>query len=613
MEIGGIRSETVATSFEAQADRYAQRIAIKTHSEQLTYGALNQRANQVAHALIATREYGKPVAVLMDQSAQMIAALLGILKAGSIYMPLDPGHPATRVEYMLDDSRAAVVVTNDAHRSHAQMLGRRIINIDSLDEDSVSQDPGLAITPDAHAWILYTSGSTGQPKGVVQTHRNICRFAENYKHGLGITPEDRYVLVFSCAVNAGAHVIFSALLNGASVYPLDIKKQGVGAITPWLIDNRITLYCSVPTVFRHFVDTLGGGELFPDLRSMIMAGEPVYRRDVEQFKKHFSSHCSFINRLGSSETGTIRWCWVTDATPMSGHNVPVGYPARDYDVLLIDDDGKPVADGQVGEITVRSRYLSPGYWRKEKLTRRVFSDDPDDPTMRIYRTGDLGQMLPGDCLFCLGRKDSQVKIRGHRVEPGEIQHVLLDIPGVKEAFVMGVASGTETRLVAYLVCVDETAPSPTELRQQLLSVLPDYMIPAEYIVMDGLPLAPNGKVDRRALPVSAGGSANQGLVLPQDATEHKVARIWRDVLKLDQIGIHDDFFAMNGNSLLATQVLNAVQTEFGLELPIITIFEAKTIAQFAALIRAKQEAYVSSPGTSAAPDFINTVSRGTRR
>ena len=464
----------------------------------MSYGELDLASNRIAHAILAKSKGLQPVAVFIQDRALAIAAMFGVLKAGKIYLPLDPGHPVSRIEYMLEDAGADLIVTNNEDLARAGALNKPIINVDALDPGSSAAAPEVPVDTHTPAWILYTSGSTGRPKGVVQTHGNVLRFAHHYRTGLGITPSDRYVLVFSTVVNAGAHVIFSALLNGATVYPIDLKKQRIDALPAWLADNRITLYYSVPTVFRHLVDTLDGSECFDPMRAVMLGGEPMYRRDVDHFRQRFPDHCKLINRLGSSETGTIRWWFIDSHSSWPGHNVPVGLPVPDHQIVIVDAAGQPVEPGKVGEIVVLSAYLSPGYWRHPELTAKAFSPAPQDSRLRSYRTGDIGRILPDGRLVCLGRRDAQIKIRGYRVEPGEVEQALLDLPAVSEAFVMAADQDSGSCLGAYLVPTDaDSAMDAVEIRCQLADALPDYMLPDHYVWLDALPMAPNGKVDRR--------------------------------------------------------------------------------------------------------------------
>lgn len=586
-----ILEQSLPARFELQVARYPERLAVQTPSSTFTYAMLNQMANRIAWAILSQRGKGaEPVALLLDSDAPMIAAMLGVLKAGKIYVPLDPSYPRVRIAQMWQDSQATLVVTETRHLALAQELARthgQCLNIDALDAHLALTNPGLTLSPTTLAWILYTSGSTGRPKGVVQTHRNVLHFIRNYTQGFHICATDRLTLLFSCSVNGGAHEIFSALLNGASLHQWNVKEAGVAGLGAWLAQHAITIYSSVPTVWRSWLSTLTGHEQFPHLRMIKLIGEPVYRHDVEQYQKRFAPPCILVNRLGSTETGSIRWYCINKTTELNGPLVPVGYPVADNTIVLLDATGQVVAGDAIGEIAVRSRYLSPGYWQRLDLTQAVFLPDPDDSEARLYRTGDLGRMLPDGCLVHLGRKDFQVKIRGHRIEVSEIEATLLDLPTVREVAVIARPDHTgEQRLIAYLVPHAYPAPTVTVLRHTLAETLPDYMIPSAFVVLDSFPQAPNGKIDYRALPAPKRLRPDlpHPCVAPRTLIEAQLSRLWSEVLDLESIGVHDHFLDLGGHPLMATQIMARVHDVWHVAIPPRALLEASTVADMALVI-----------------------------
>jgi amino acid adenylation domain-containing protein len=585
--------KSIPERFEEQVARHPDRLAVKSKHHAFTYRALNQAANRVANAVLARRGTGEePIALLLEHDAPMLAALLGALKAGKIYVPMDRSHPAARNQHILEDSQAALIVTDSKNLASARRMAQddcALINLDDLDPRCSNEDPGLSLSPDTRTWILYTSGSTGQPKGVVQTHRNVLHFVRIYTNGLHICADDRLSLVYSFCVNAGNHDMFNALLNGASLFPLNIREEGIAPLSTWLIQNRVTYLHAAPTVFRHFVGNLTGNESFPHLRLIRLGGESVYKRDVELYKRHFPQDCFLVNRLGSTETGTIRWYFIDKGTDVTSNIVPVGYPVEDNEILLIDETVEKDGAGAVGEIAVRSRYLSPGYWRRSDLTQAVFLPDPHGGDERIYRTGDLGRMLPDGCLIHLGRKDFQVKIKGYRIEVGEVEMALLDLPIVKEAAVVAARDRSgDQRLVAYVAPKGETTPTVSTLRRTLATRLPEFMIPSVFVILDSLPKAPNGKVSLAALPAPSGArpTLDQPLVPPRTPVEATVCTIWAEVLGLDEVGIDDPFLDLGGHSLAASQVIAQISETFHVDLPLSTLFETPTAAGIAAVIAA---------------------------
>jgi amino acid adenylation domain-containing protein len=593
--------QSIPDRFEQQVRRYPGKTAVKTRKDELTYATLNQAANRVARAILAERGSGEePIALILENGAPMIVAILGVLKVGKTYVPLDPSLARARIMYIVEDSSAGLIVTNGQNLSLAEGLAgsrHQVIDIDRLDSALSTEDLGLTISPDTLSWILYTSGSTGHPKGCVQSHRNVLHFVMNYTNALHVCANDRLALLYSCSVNAGAHVIFTGLLNGASLYSFHVKEEGLSGLAEWLTQHQITIYSSVPTLFRHFVSTLTGEERFPKLRLVKMMGEPVYKRDVELFKRFFSADCIFVNRLGSSETGSIRWHFIDKETEITGVNVPVGYAVEDNEVLLIDDNGEEVGLGQVGEIAVKSSYLSPGYWQRPDLTERAFSPDPEGGDKRIYRTGDLGLMHADGCLVCLGRKDFQLKIRGYRVEAAEIEMALLEHDAIKEAVVMvredltGDASPEiSRRLAAYFVPSGPDVPTVTELRRFLSEAISDYMIPSAFVALDALPLAPNGKVDRSALPPPdrSRPKLDTPFVAPRTPVEEVLVDIWAEVLGRDRVGIYDNFFDLGGHSLLATQIVSRVITALRVKVPLQSLFQSPNVADMALVVAQTQ-------------------------
>ena len=581
---------SIPERFEEQVRRHPGRIAIKSGGRALTYDALNRAANRLAHAILRRRGMGsEPVALILEHGPAMVAGLLGALKAGKFYVPLDPSYPLARIRYMLEDSEAGLVLTSRPLRTLAEQLatgGHTLVDLEDPGDNLSDENPRLAIPGDTFSYILYTSGSTGQPKGVVENHRNVLHFTMVRTNSCRVSADDRLSLLQSFSFSGSATPLFGALLNGAALHPHDVKATGPMDLARWLIEEEITVCFSVVSTFRQLVSTLTGGEAFPKLRLIRIGGEPVYARDVELYKRHFSPDCILLNSLGSSEMKNFSEFFIDKDTEIAGEHVPVGYPVADTQILILDEAGQPVAPGDIGEIVVKTRYIAPAYWRRPRETRATFLPDPDGGDERLYRTGDLGRLLPDGNLVHLGRRDAQVKVRGQRVELAEVETALLDAPGVKDAAVGARKdqSGT-SRLVAWVVPAGPP-PSVAELRRHLLARLPEYMVPAAFVWLQALPLNPSGKVDRGGLPdpERSRPEMETAYVAPRIPVERQLAAIWAEVLQLDRVGVHDDFLELGGDSLRATQILARVRAVFGAHVSLREMFTAATVAEQAAAL-----------------------------
>ena len=584
--------QSVPERFEKLVVAHSNRLAIKTANHVLTYDALNKAANRVARVVLEKcGDSDTPVVVIFDHDVPILVAILAVLKAGKTCVALDPSYPEQRAAYIIDDSQAKLVLTNSKSFPLARQCSEpehRILNIDEIDSNVSAENLGLSISPDALAFILYTSGSTGQPKGVIQNHRNVIHNALRYATGCRIGPQDRVTLLASLGTGQGTPTAFSALLSGAALYPLAIKQEGVAGLSTWLNTEEITVYISTPTLFRHFVGTLTGEENFPKLRIIRLGAEQIQKRDVDLYKKYFPSHCTLAIFLSATEVGNLCQYFVDKQTEITGDSVPVGRPVDGVDILLLDDSGKEVGPNEIGEIVVRSRFISPGYWRNRELTKAVFLPDGDK---RIYRTGDLGRFLANGELEHLGRKDFQIKIRGYRVEVTEIESALLKHSQINEAVVVAMDNrASDKRLVAYVVPAGQPPPSASELRSFLEEKVPDYMIPSAFVMLHALPLNSTGKLDRRALPVpdSSRPQLDVAYAAPRTSIEEKVVEIWEEILDLRPIGIHDNFFDLGGHSLAGASLISRLNQTFGLDLAVRVLFEAPTVAQLTGSIEVHQ-------------------------
>jgi amino acid adenylation domain-containing protein len=592
---------SIPQRFEKVVSVFPERVALHSWDGTFTYNEFNSLANILARQILARKgPLNKPVGFFVSAGYRQILAIFGILKANGAYVPLDPNFPLDRLAYMLEDSDAEILITDDALYESAKGLlpkGVQIINLDQIDSTTSELNLGLVILPDDLISIQYTSGSTGKPKGVIQNHRNILHAAWVIVHVNETVPDDRVALLHSTGFSASALPIFGTLLMGATLYPFDLRNNMANLVS-WIREEQITIFQGVPTLYRHFAMSLTGGEQFPHLRLITAGGESVLKVDVDLYKKHFSQTAKFRHGLGSTETQTMRQFIIDQNTVIDGNIVPVGYAVEDKEILIIGEDGHYCLPNEEGEIVIRSRYISPGYWKKPELTAQRFKPDPIEDGVTLFYTGDLGRIDEEGCLYHLGRKDFQVKIRGFRVELGEIEAVLMQHSALQQAVVLvHERPGFEKRLVAYILPdKKQLAPTEEELRLFIRKRLPDYMLPSVYVYLDSLPVTPTGKVNRLGLPkLEEVYHLETDYVAPCDDTEKRLVAVWEDLFQLHPIGVCNDFFSLGGHSLLAATLITKIEENFGKRLEIAVLSAAPTIRDLAKHLKAPSTSLPYSP------------------
>lgn len=586
---------SIPTRFEAVVRRYPNRPAVKSGDLVLGYEALNRAANRVARAVLATGgDPARPVALLLERDAPLAAAILGVLKAGRIVVCVDPAFPLERIRQILDDAQASFLIAGDHSAGLAGQVARPGVSwmrMEPLEGGDPANNPGRPVPPDAAACIIYTSGSTGRPKGILYSHRSGLHDVLLRSAVMSLGPGDRLAWVHSPSFAASMQDLLCAVLNGGAILPFDPQREGAARLGHWLQEEAITVFHAVPVLFRDVAETFMPPDPCPQLRLVRLSGDRVSPRDVELFQERFGPACRLLITLATTETGFFRYYFIDRAAPFNEGAVPVGYAVPDKEVLLLDDEGNPVGPDTIGEIAVKSRYLSLGYWRQPDRTQAAFRPTPDGGAARIYRTGDLGRLRPDDCLEILGRKDFQVKIRGVRIEPAEVEAALLEDGSIRDAVVMAREDRPgERRLVGYLVVREGRGPTLTALRRRLSERFPKAMIPTAFLILPALPLTANGKVDRRALPppTSDRPDLETAFVPPRTHVEDTVGAIWMKVLGLDRVGVYDGFLELGGNSLLAFRIIARVLAAFHVEPPLRALLESATVAAMAALIVQRQ-------------------------
>lgn len=595
--------QTIATAFARQLACAPEAIAIDADGDCWSYNELDQYSTRIAHALSAAPSGN--VALYFPQGALAISAILGAAKAGRPYVPIDPGDPGARTAYAVRDSEAVVILTAAEHCEGARALATGEVSVLAIDElpDRAAADAAMAggpsdASPDDLAYIIYTSGSTGEPKGVMQTHRNLLHFVGSYAAGLYICPLDRLSFFYSLSFSAALMDIFGALLHGATLCPYDLKRRGTVELSTWMRQQEITVFHSVPSVFRHFAGQLAASEVCTSVRAIDLGGEPVYGSDVQLFRQHFREECLLVNHLACTEASVIGQYPVVSGREYDGV-VPVGRAARGVRVRLIADDGTEIAAGDgggangaasaVGEIIVESRHVSPGYWRKEELSARQFSDL--DNGVRAYHSGDLGRFDADGYLEHMGRNDDRVKIHGHTIEIAEVEAALLALPDVAEGVVVARDGGAGTQIVGHVVlrtpAAGDGVAAARLVQQQLRDRLPEAMVPAQIRIATELPRGATGKVDRRALPdVDA---VQLEYEAPATIQEQHVVDLWRDALGADtlgshRIGRHDHFFDLGGTSLQAIDLVSVLERKYHTKFASNTLMQHPTVAQLGALL-----------------------------
>jgi amino acid adenylation domain-containing protein len=605
--------DTLETSLSARFERcveaFPNRPAVVDDTGTWSYDRLNRTANRIAHRLIESRgPEPEPVALLFEQGAHFLAALLGVLKAGKFYVPLDPLFPQARNTYIMKDSGASLLLTDARHHTLAAGFSSEqlsVLDVETCNSPGDETNPGLVVPPEALCLLIHTSGSTGQPKGVLHNHHTLVHNAVRQHDLIHFSPRDRLSMFYSSSVMGTVRDMTNALLNGACLYPFDVRTHGLARCVEFLEENRITVFHTIPSVFRRLDSLLNRSRQLPSLRFIILGGETVLRTDFEVFHRHFSDTCRLFAGLGMTETGTIRQNVLTANMNVEGAVVPLGYPVRDVEILLLDEAGMPVKTGEVGEITARSPYIALEYWNKPEETLAVFSSDPNHEGMRTFRTGDMGEQLPDGSLIHRGRKDFQVKVRGFRIELQEIEAAILETGLVKDAVVIGhdIRPG-DKRLVAYILPHEGKTRVADQVRLRLNELLPDHMVPAFFMELETLPLTPNGKVDRQALPHPDFSKLSTDREPPRDAVEIALIELWKEIFLIDQVGIDDNFFDLGGDSLIASVLFVEIDRRFGRLYPLSLLIEKNTIRKLAEVLR--------DPGTGITRSLVAIKAEGER-
>ncbi len=570
--------------FEQQVEKNPDATALVYDEQTYSYAELNTRANRLAHQLIALGiAPDQRVAICVTRSLTMVVGLLAVLKAGGAYVPLDPSYPVERLAYILTDAAPAILLADNVGciaLGESALAGLTVLDPNMLPDKPDSNPQVPALTARHLAYVIYTSGSTGTPKGVMVEHRGLVNLIQDKIAQFGIHSGSRLLQFASLSFDASVWEIMMALGSGASlIIATDIIRQDPHRLWHYLEQQAVTHACLTPALLRERTD-------LPEMMirpTLILGGEAPSAMLLQAL----SRRATVFNAYGPTEITVCATTWrcppdYTDTL------VPIGHPTANTQIYLLDAYGQPVPLGAVGELYIGGAGVARGYLNRPELTAERFLADPfsEMPDARMYRTGDLARYLPDGNLEFLGRNDQQVKIRGFRIEPGEIEARLLEHPTVQEAVVLVLGDEQDKRLVAYVVAEADEA-LVNSLRTHLSAILPDYMVPAAFVRLNAFPLTPNGKLDRRALPIPGEEAfARQIYAAPSGEIETTLAAIWRELLGVERISRYDNFFALGGHSLLAVRMMNRIAA-LGIELPLSMLFTFPVLTAFAEAISAR--------------------------
>ncbi len=583
---------------EAQVERTPDQTALVFEDQKLTYRELNRRANHLAHQLRAQGAGPEtPVAICVDRSLEMVVGLFGILKSGAAYVALDPVYPADRLRFMIEDSKASLVVTQKQFAANFSTGGAKVICLDALEPKTpgnghpVDANPQSGVAAENLAYVIYTSGSTGQPKGVAIEHRQIVNYVQGILARMEFVPGANFATVSTIAADLGNTVVFPALCVGGCLHVISAERASdPKAMGDYCERHQIDCLKIVPSHLAALQGEQQPGRVLP--RQRLIVGGEASRGDWVAGLRKLAPDCIIFNHYGPTETtvGVLTYRVGDELPNLPSGTLPLGRPLANSRMYILDAHRQPTPIGVAGELFIGGSGVARGYLNRPELTAERFIADTfnGEPGARLYRTGDLARYLPDGNIEFLGRVDHQVKIRGFRIELGEIEQALRQHASVSESVVLAREDTPgDKRLAAYVVPGAGKEFSAGELRSFLKDKLPDYMVPAAFVRLDALPLTPNGKVDRRALPApdTTKVEAEQAFTAPTDALEFQMQKIWERVLNAEPIGVRDNFFDLGGHSIMAIKLFAQIEELTGKRLPLATLLHAPTIEQLAAVLR----------------------------
>ncbi|RMZ58234.1 amino acid adenylation domain-containing protein [Chryseobacterium nematophagum] len=610
----GVEYDTTVTIhelFERQVEKTPDHIALVYEDVKLTYRELNERSNQLAHYLLQNYDI-KPdelIPLCLERSEQMLIGILGVLKSGGAYVPMDPNYPMDRIEHILGDTRARLVLVEENTKdrlyeykelidTEAESSNLSIISLNSSEMKAElnsysTANPNTEVSSGDLSYVIYTSGTTGKPKGVMIEHKNVVRLFSATDHWYGFTDKDVWSLFHSYVFDVSVWEMWGALLHGGKLLIPSVEQtKDLYLFFDLCYRNNLTVLCKTPTAFYQFIEVALSKDVeLSDLRYVIFAGEALNFASLEPWYGRYSEAPLLINMYGTTETTVHASYRVLDSGEL-GNSSMVGKSIPDQRIYVLDAYLRPVPIGAVGELYIGGAGLSRGYLNLAELTSERFLTNPFQSEEekeigyndRIYKTGDLGRYLPGGDLEYIGRNDFQVKIRGYRIELGEIENGLLSYEGIRQSIVLAKENSSGLKyLVGYYV--SDTAVDHEGLSMYLSGLLPEYMVPSVYVHLEEFPLTINGKLDRKALPEPS-FTGDKEYIAPTTALEKQLADIYGEVLGLpvESIGLHDDFFRLGGNSIMAIKLISKIHQGLGLQASVAMVFSHKTVFGLAGVL-----------------------------
>ena len=595
---------TLPERFEEIVRRYGELEAIRSPWGRLLYREVDQQSRRLAARLgsLLGKE-PRPVAMLLEDRAQTVIGLLGIIRSGHFYCALMHRDPPSRLSKVLGDLESPLLITDEGSLTLARQIappGCEVLLLSDLPE-TVEMELPVQPGPDTLLGVFYTSGSTGEPKGVLRTHSYVMHRLWVDLHEYGLGPGDRVLFMLRFDVTVSLSNLFNTLLSGATLILCEADLIGSASLVDLIQQEQVTIFSPPIEFMRNFLDSLDEDVHFESIRAMLLSGDVLFRRDVERLFRHLPSHAKIAHFLSSSECGLLTRTILSPESLITTDIIPVGRPVAGREILILDSDGKTLPIGGSGQIAIRSVVVFPGYWRLPDASASKFVTDPEDPDRKVYCTGDFGYFKPDGELVFLGRNDLRVKIRGFTIDCSSVEGALATLPQVKRAVIVPVSGQNGHKwLVGFVVLERGCVCTTTELRTAVSEHLPEHMVPQRIVLLQAIPQTPNGKIDRAALQTLASqGSEPLGPSEPPTSTlEWTLARIWEELLDVRPIGVKQDFVQLGGHSLLAVRMLDRVEQELGVRLPVSTLLQTTTIKGLAQVIIAGEATRLARPITT---------------